>query len=420
MAIKKIEIRPKGTNNYRDILYPKTSADQVETADGFTVQNKINIFDNFKDDMNTRFGTLRTKDMSNQDLNDIKKTGFYSGTNLTNAPDNGAYFIEIITFYTGTNNCLQRLTKWDSGYKWERNLINGEWKSWVKTPNKDELDKKGDMHTNIYDKNQNGKVDIAEVAESVDWGNIKNKPDLSGKVTSVNGQTGAVTLYSSGIKYRYQSYDSIYDVIEGVKKDIKNIDLSADKVKVNNSNLNSKDVNSALTELFTFADNGKKNWVDVIGSPLSTGDSFSTLKSKTQTLKNTFASNLNNKKISASGTESLNSLINKIKNINVGKKFATGTRTSTMSPNLGTISDLNFRPSTVIWYGTLYESSRIYVDYMSVLMDGYISFNAWKSDNWSTHIDKKTVITTFSNGFSINPDFSYYNREITWRWYAFE
>ncbi|BDR80700.1 hypothetical protein N072000002_09560 [Clostridium tetani] len=281
-------------------------------------------------------------------------------------------------------------------------------------------DLKNNMHTNIYDKNQNGKVDIAEVAESVDWGNIKNKPDLNGKVTSVNGQTGAVTLYSSGIKYRYQSYDSIYDVIEGVKKDIKNIDLSADKVKVNNSNLNSKDVNSALTELFTFADNGKKNWVDVIGSPLSTGDSFSTLKSKTQILKNTMASNLSSKKVSASGTESLNSLINKIKNINVGKKFATGTRTSTMSPNLGTISDLNFRPSTVIWYGTLYESSRVYMNYMSVLIDGYISFNAAESDDWTTHIDKETVIRTSSNGFSINPKYSYYNKEITWRWYAFE
>lgn len=214
--------------------------------------------------------------------------------------------------------------------------------------------------------------------------------------------------------------DSLVSQVEEMNNKIENIDLSADKVILSNPNLKSTNVNDGLTELFQYADNGKKNWVDVIGSPLSKEDSFSTLKSKTQTLKNTMASNLNSKKVSASGTENLNSLINKIKNINVGKKFATGTRTSTMSPNLGTISDLEFRPSTVIWYGTLYESSRVYMNYMSVLIDGYISFNAAESDDWTTHIDKETVIRTSSNGFSINPKYSYYNREITWRWYAFE
>lgn len=30
MAIKKIEIRPKGDGTYPDVLYPKTSADMVE------------------------------------------------------------------------------------------------------------------------------------------------------------------------------------------------------------------------------------------------------------------------------------------------------------------------------------------------------------------------------------------------------
>lgn len=133
--------------------------------------------------------------------------------------------------------------------------------------------------------------------------------------------------------------------LEDMTKDIKNIDLSADKVTVNNSNLNSKDVNSALTELFTFADNGKKNWVDVIGSPLSKEDSFSTLKSKTQNLKNTFASNLNDKKVSASGTESLNNLINKIKSIDTGLKMAKGTLETNVSSF--EIRNLSFRPKYI-------------------------------------------------------------------------
>ncbi|BDR75751.1 hypothetical protein [Clostridium tetani] len=206
------------------------------------------------------------------------------------------------------------------------------------------IDLKNNMHTNIYDKNQNGKVDIAEVAESVDWENVKNKPDLNGKVTSVNGQTGAVTLYSSGIKYSYQSYASIYDVIEGVKKDIKNIDLNAEKVSLSSTNFRSQNVKAALEELFTFADNGKKNWVDVVGSPLLNTDSFSTLKSKTQNLKNTFASNLNNKKISASGTESLNNLVNKIKNIDTGLKMAKGTLELEATKSNFEIRNLSFKP----------------------------------------------------------------------------
>lgn len=41
MAVKKIEIRPKGTGDYADILYPKTSADMVIANDGQTVETKL-------------------------------------------------------------------------------------------------------------------------------------------------------------------------------------------------------------------------------------------------------------------------------------------------------------------------------------------------------------------------------------------
>jgi hypothetical protein len=38
MAVKKIEMRPKGTGDYADVLYPKTSTDMViDEASGMTV-----------------------------------------------------------------------------------------------------------------------------------------------------------------------------------------------------------------------------------------------------------------------------------------------------------------------------------------------------------------------------------------------
>ncbi len=80
----------------------------------------------------------------------------------------------------------------------------------------------------------------------------------------------------------------------------------------------SKQVAGAITELFQNANNGKQNWVDVIGSPLLNIDTFATLNSKTQTIKNDMASKLSAKGQTASGIESLQSMVNKIANINTG------------------------------------------------------------------------------------------------------
>lgn len=73
-----------------------------------------------------------------------------------------------------------------------------------------------------------------------------------------------------------------------------------------------KDLTGSINELFTNANNGKQYWVDVVGSPLVNTDTFATLKSKTQTLKNTMATNLTEKGQASFGTESLSELINKI------------------------------------------------------------------------------------------------------------
>ncbi|RXM55462.1 hypothetical protein DP134_05235 [Clostridium tetani] len=59
----------------------------------------------------------------------------------------------------------------------------------------------GDMLKEVYDKNNNGVVDMAEEALSVKWDNIENAPNLDeiGKVKSVNSKTGEVVLKADDI-----------------------------------------------------------------------------------------------------------------------------------------------------------------------------------------------------------------------------
>ncbi|NHL37870.1 phage tail protein [Clostridium botulinum] len=68
-----------------------------------------------------------------------------------------------------------------------------------------------------------------------------------------------------------------------ITKQIDNIDLSADKVTLNSSNIKSKNVKGALEELFTSASNGKNKIVTAItgkGIVANNTDSFDTLSNK--------------------------------------------------------------------------------------------------------------------------------------------
>lgn len=115
------------------------------------------------------------------------------------------------------------------------------------------------------------------------------------------------------------SLDPNEDIAAKLQMQISENKLQLADITTDNKRLtNAKDITGSINELFTFADNGKKNWVDVIGSPLLNTDNFSTLKYKTRILKNTFASNLTAKGQSSSETESLSNLINKIKQIETG------------------------------------------------------------------------------------------------------
>jgi len=88
------------------------------------------------------------------------------------------------------------------------------------------------------------------------------------------------------------------------------------------------DVQQAIAQAFQQANDIKGKWAGVVGSPLLSTDTQAQLQSKTQTIKNTLATNLSNKGQPSVGTETLTDLVNKVPNINTGKKFAAGTVTS--------------------------------------------------------------------------------------------
>ena len=87
---------------------------------------------------------------------------------------------------------------------------------------------------------------------------------------------------------------------------------------------NKTNVVSAINELFTNANNLKKDWADVVGAPLNPNDTSAQLKDKTQTIKNTLATNLTEKGQVANGSETLDNLARKVKNISTGIEIDAG------------------------------------------------------------------------------------------------
>lgn len=69
---------------------------------------------------------------------------------------------------------------------------------------------------------------------------------------------------------------------------------------------------------FQQANDIKTKWASVVGNPLVSTDTQAQLQTKTQTIKNTLATNITNKGVSANGTETLTSLATKVGQIKVG------------------------------------------------------------------------------------------------------
>lgn len=172
----------------------------------------------------------------------------------------------------------------------------------------------GNDVVNINDLNYN--TDILDVKLK----EVESKAsNIKVPVTSVNSKTGAIVLNSNDIKTndgstvekQMNNFQSQIDstnayfntVTTNLNNGIGQVDNKADEAK------------KRADEAFQFANDGKTKITNVVGSPLLATDTFQQQGDKIQTLKNTLASNLQSKKITAAGTESLNSLINKIPNI---------------------------------------------------------------------------------------------------------
>jgi hypothetical protein len=75
--------------------------------------------------------------IDNQDLNNINTTGFYSGPNLINAPNNGWFYVEVFQTYN-ENYIMQRVTSFGSNttvpntpnQSWQRVNDGGTWTAW--------------------------------------------------------------------------------------------------------------------------------------------------------------------------------------------------------------------------------------------------------------------------------------------------
>ncbi|HDK7165763.1 TPA: hypothetical protein PTV51_002037 [Clostridium botulinum] len=156
---------------------------------------------------------------------------------------------------------------------------------------------------------------------------------------------------------------------------------------------NAKDITGAINELFTNANNGKKLISDVVGNPLLATDTFQQQNDKIQSLKNALVSNLNVKGQVSSNAESLKSLIDKVLNINTGRKSASGKQDQKNLINgiILEVSDLDFKPSIIFLYVSCHTSY-------------YIAYSNSSVSYRYCHSDQTYPYCSTSFPLSIKPD----------------
>lgn len=241
-------------------------------------------------------------------------------------------------------------------------------------------------------------------------------------VTKVNNKLGDVTLKAEDIKANNdktieENLQEVTSQMTEIMEQVESIEVTAEKTILDSNKFISKNVKAGMEELFTFADNGKKNIAAVIGSPLSNSDTFDSMKNKIQTMKNTLVSNLIKKGQEGNGNERLESLINKIANINTGKRWAMGTLNKEWALNSSsrtvglTINNLSFKPTIIIVKtsqreiyettnsrGTNYEDDYCFYDYTS-MGSSYVLRGYYKTSSSDLYYYKEKNLSVNSNGF---------------------
>lgn len=169
---------------------------------------------------------------------------------------------------------------------------------------------------------------------------LRLNKNMCGIVHGVVDQVDTMTIYETYTKYLNQKLSSneFAEWLNGLKNrlnpnedvaiqlqlQIDNLISKLNSIKLEaanvlfknlNNNFKSKNVEEALEELFTLADNRTKAWVDVIGLPLTYQDTTQELKDKSQQLKDNLSDKLNFHNQLANSNESLLNLVNKVGNI---------------------------------------------------------------------------------------------------------
>lgn len=145
-------------------------------------------------------------------------------------------------------------------------------------------------------------------------------------------------------------------------------------------------------------------------------------------IKRTMATNLSNKGVSASGTEALQALANKIANVNTGKKWASGTIVGAYDDSLGKhyvqVSGLSFTPSVILInaLNSNYEITIYNKNLVSSLMFLSVFSTSGRSALNTTTYTENVSTTEESTGFYVYNNTFKLNvlRKVVYSWIAFE
>ncbi|MBN3402960.1 hypothetical protein [Clostridium botulinum] len=216
-------------------------------------------------------------------INDTLGGTIINGTNKITEIDNIIQELSVCEEYSSEKEYkkLNRVSFKGSSYECIKDCkdilpSNKEYWNCVAEKGKDGKDGEGsgNMHTEKYDKNNDGIVDIAEVANRIEWNNIQNKPDLSqvGKVKSVNTQTGDVLISAIDIKTIdgmtvEKNISNIREKVESNLNKIGNLSTLEKEIIDNLTNENKElNLTNAINYLYKNGGNGESGNNDNDGS----------------------------------------------------------------------------------------------------------------------------------------------------------
>lgn len=157
------------------------------------------------------------------------------------------------------------------------------------------------------------------------------------------------------------------------------------------SGMTSSNVQSGFSELFTFANNGKTSVASVVGN-LTSSNTFAQITSEIQTDKNTLATNLTNKGITASGNDTLRNLVGLVGTMS-NVKHAIGTKDASY------VTHVRYKKTSDGGI-TLYDYEDIYITNPFPTDANILIGRFTATVNYTTSNPSSTTISKEKKGFS--------------------